>query len=473
MAKPALVNDMDWMKRLMQGRQPVPPSSMRPAGSWDELVQQARSPDGRQRQQAVRVLAASGYAPALAVMLERLNDWVGAIRRDAREGIENFLRGEFVEAWLASLDALAALTRARRADHTALLEHIVAWLLAPPQFTRVDACRNCLPREIARLMLQARMREPLDSPTRQQAWHDALGATDVVLAGNAAQALDDQLAMTRADDTPTRALLGSLARAAMASRYARIRIAGLRAALALPEVVPNELVRRLCFDTNANARALAIGTLRGDDAAMQTLVAQAMDALAPTHAPLMRATALASLCAMAGDLGLRRCEAFRHDPAPAVRATALRQLLPRADAVARDALVLAALADTSSHVRRIAVAQVQRGAGAPSADILLALASARPPALSSLCAVATRLPPWERLGFLMASIELPGSPPVSDLLVRELGRWSDDMRRTWVTPAAAQREQIRHAWAARRDQLPRALQGGIAYHLRSFGVLEA
>ena len=73
----------------------------------------------------------------------------------------------------------------------------------------------------------------------------------------------------------------------------------------------------------------------------------------------------------------------------------------------------------------------------------------------------------------MASIELPGSPPVSDLLVRELGRWSDDMRRTWVTPAAAQREQIRHAWAARRDQLPRALQGGIAYHLRSFGVLEA
>jgi hypothetical protein len=51
-------------------------------------------------------------------------------------------------------------------------------------------------------------------------------------------------------------------------------------------------------------------------------------------------------------------------------------------------------------------------------------------------------------------------------------RWSDDMRHAYVAPATAQRDAIRHAWAALRDRLPRALQGAIAFHLRSFGVLD-
>lgn len=130
---------MDWIKRLLRGEPPVPPASARPPAAWDELVQQARSHDGRERQAAVRALAASGHAPALPVMLERLNDWVGAIRRDARVAIENFLREEFVDAWIASLDAVASLTRARRADHTALLARIVR-LVAGAGAIRTSRC---------------------------------------------------------------------------------------------------------------------------------------------------------------------------------------------------------------------------------------------------------------------------------------------------------------------------------------------
>lgn len=463
---------MHWMKRLLQGQEPVPPSSARAPASWDELVQQARSHDGRQRQAAVRTLAASGHAPALPVMLERLNDWVGAIRRDARVGVEDFLRAEFVDAWIESLESLAALTRARRADHAALLARVVAWLLEPPQYARLDACRDRVPREIARLMLHARMREPLASPTRQAAWHDAFASADILLAANAAQALGDQLAATSADDAATRRLLASLAQSAMASRYASVRATGLRAALALPRFVPREQVRRMCFDPNADARALAIDSQRGDAAALQSLVAHALATLAPAHPPRARAGALESLCTMAPDVGLGQCEALRHDAAPAVRATALRRLLSCVDAARRDALVLAALHDTSARVRRIAVAQVLRGAGVPASGVLLALAATHAAALPQLCAVATRLPPWERLGFLLAMVETSTRAPIAALLRRELGRWNDDMRHTYVAPSPAQRAPVRHAWAALRDLLPRALQDDIAFHLRSFGVLE-
>lgn len=462
---------MDWIKRLLRGEPPVPPASARPPAAWDELVQQARSHDGRERQAAVRALAASGHAPALPVMLERLNDWVGAIRRDARVAIENFLREEFVDAWIASLDAVASLTRARRADHTALLARIVDWLLAPAQFARVDACRDQVPREIARLMLHARLREPLAAPTRQKAWHDAFAASDVLLAASAAQALADQVAMTHAGDEATRRLLASLTQAAMASRFAGIRVAGLRAALALPEGVAAERMLDLCFDTNATVRALAIDLLRDDPAAIRALQARALDALAPANPASTRATALDSLCTMADESGLRHCDALRHDHAPAVRATALRRLLARADAATRDALVLDALGDHSSRVRRVAVAQVQRGASAPSPDVLRAFATACPASLASLCHVATRLPPWERFGFLAAAVGTSATAPTSPLLLRELGRWEDDMRRTYVAPTVAQRDAIRHAWAALRDALPRRLQDGLAFHLRCFGVL--
>jgi hypothetical protein len=54
----------------------------------------------------------------------------------------------------------------------------------------------------------------------------------------------------------------------------------------------------------------------------------------------------------------------------------------------------------------------------------------------------------------------------------ELQRWRVDMARSYVTPSGTQRDTIRHSWAYARDLLPRALQQGIAMHLRAFGVLD-
>jgi hypothetical protein len=464
---------MEWMKRLLQGEQPLPPTSARPEASWDELVAQARSPDGRLRQAAVRALAASSHAPALPVMLERLNDWVGAIRRDAREAIENFLRHEFLATWIASLDQVAALTRAQRADHTALLEHIVGWLLAPEQFALVDASRERVPREIARLMLRARMREPLASATRLQAWHEALDASDIVLAAHGVQAIGDLQAAMRDDDASGRQLLASLVQVATRSRYASIRTAGLRAALALPDVVAPELLHRLCFDGNGNTRALAISAVRGDDATVRALVARALDELAATNPAKVRAAALDGLCSIDEGIGLARCRELHDDANPTVRATALRRLLSRADATSRDTLIQEALGDESSRVRRIAVAQVSRGANPPALDTLRALAVARPAALGGLCRVATGLSPWDRIAFLLATLlDAPESPARTDMFFAELQRWRVDMARSYVTPSGTQRDTIRHSWAYARDLLPRALQQGIAMHLRAFGVLD-
>lgn len=462
---------MEWMKRLLRGEEPVPPASPRAGPSWDELVAQTRSPDGRQRQAAVRALAASGHAPALPAMLERANDWVDAIRRDAREALDNFLRPEFAEAWIASLEAVDALARGRRADHTLLVERIVAWLLQPAQFARLRYTDRPLPRELARVALRVRLREPLASGPRELAWRLALLSADVVQALMAANQLRDVAATLHGDDRLWHDVLAGLVAAGLQSRFGGVRSIVLRVALARPSIAAPATIHAMCFDRHAGTRALAIATLRVDESALRQVSERALASLGSGHPTRTRTLALDGLCAIDLPAGLARCAELRHDASPVLRALALRHLLAHADGEPRDALVREALVDAAPRVRRAAVAAVARGASAPDPATLMAMTAAQPQALSSLCHVAERLSPWDRLHYLLATLVQAHAD--ADILIDALRRWTGDMRHTYVTPTAAQRERLRHAWAAARDQVPRALQDESAFHLRAFRVLDA
>lgn len=463
---------MDWINRLLRGDKPVPPASARSLLAWDEQVALARSRDGRQRQAAVRALSASSHGPALPVLLERLNDWVDAVRRDARVAVDNFLRDELVDAWIAALPSVAALTRGARVDHGETLQRIVDWLLEPRRLASLRAAPAGVPRAVERLLLRAQMRARIDAPQRLAAWREAFRSADIVLAGDAADALRTAAGACIDHDRSSRSLLTSLSRCALESRFSGIRLTGLRVALALAPDEALQMARMLCFDRNANARALAIGALRGDAAMMTALVAQALAGLDATRTALERATALQALCTLDDAQGLAACRDLRHDPVPAVRVVALRRLFANAGALERDGLVGQALVDPSSKVRRIAVAQVHRGASPPRLEALVSLCMARPAALGSLLAVATHLSPWHRFVLLMDVVRLlEPSTPDAGLASRELGKWSIDMRRCFVAPTSAQNDAAQRAWASGRDLLPRSLQEQVAFHLRSFGVL--
>ena len=431
----------------------------------DALVAQTRSPDGRQRHAAVRALAASGYAPALPAMLERANDWVEAIRRDAREAVSNFLRPEFTEAWIASLDAVEALMRGRRADHTLLLERIVSWLLEPLPAAALAARRPALPRELARLALRLRLRlrEPVSSARRERAWRAALASTDIVQARVAMEHLRDA-AERRESLVP----LPALVQLALASRFANIRSAALRVALAHPPLVTPTTLQDMCFDAGAGTRERAIAAVRANPSALLDVTARALAGLHAGKPIRTRMRTLGALCTIDRAAGLMHCETLRHDASPALRLAALRHLLGQAQGDTRDALVLDALVDLSPRVRKVAVAAILRGANPPSLAQMRALTAAHPRALASLCSVAARLSPWDRLDYLLDAI-----PSNGDALVGHLDAWNIDMGHTYVTPTAAQRERLRHEWTARRDLVPAEVQRRVEFHLRSFGVLDA
>lgn len=462
---------MEWMKRLIRGEGPVPPQSSRPAPSWDELVAQTRSPDGRQRQAAVRALASSGHAPALPAMLERVNDWVDPIRRDAHEAIGNFLRPEFTAAWIASLEAVEALSRGRRADHAPLLERIVGWLNEPAQFMALEAGGRSLPRELARLALRLRLRDPDASELQDRVWRKALQSSDAGQAMIAAEHLRQSAERFREDDLAARETLRHLVKVAMASRFAGVRNAGLRVALARPALTTPSDIRSRCFDASGNTRQLAIASLRADASALRELTARALSGTGADKPLRTRTRALGGLCSIDRQAGLARCADLRHDASPSLRGLALRHLFAHATAESRDGLVLDALVDVSPRVRRLAVAAVLRGAPAPAPAALQAMAATHPHALASLCSVASRLSPWERVDWSLTALAQAGESD-RKVLFDGLQCWAVDMRNTYVTPSATQRERLRRSWAALRDLLPRELQHAAAFHLRAFGVLD-
>ncbi len=447
-----LDTDMDWLKTLLEGNTR--------ATRCDDLVRQTRSRNGFERQAAVRALASSRHAAALPALIERLNDWVDAVRHDARLAVQAFLRDEFTADWMASLEALAALMRRGRVDHTAMIECIGAFLLEPGR--RAVLRSTTVPREVDRLLLDLQLRDAA-SLDRPRALREALVSHDIVLAGMAATAM-------LAPDAD-QADLADLARLACGARFTSVRVAGLRAALALGGGFAAERARAMALDGNATARSLAIAALRDDHGARTELLDRARATLSGHGNTRRRIVALDALCTLDEALGLASCRSLQHDASAALRVAALRRLFARATPQARDALVLQALGDLSSKVRRLAVAQVRRGANPPSIDALDSLCATRPAAWASVLAVGERLSPWTRLALSLALLQtLARDTQAVDRLQRDIASFTCHRG---FPPYANETDAVRRAWAGGRDLLPIDLHRQASAFLRDAGVLVA
>jgi len=94
-------------------------------GTWADVSNHS---NGFVREVAVRELCRQPSAEALAVLIERLNDWVPQVRELAAAGLQHYLSPAHTRAWLAALDPLMALAAQRRVDHSQTLSTVRAML---------------------------------------------------------------------------------------------------------------------------------------------------------------------------------------------------------------------------------------------------------------------------------------------------------------------------------------------------------
>jgi len=445
---------MNWWSKLLGDGERKPPKTL------DEWLVEARSHDGYVREAAAKALGRSGQGRALPMLLERANDWVPEVRHAARQAVGVFLQEGSIGPWVSVLGQVAALRRASRADHSALLQGIEAFLLRPDHLWALHAVQDELTPEALRFLFDLQIRVVADDEGRSQAVQSALASRDVVVASMGVAAIE-------ALQAPARRL--ALAGEACRSRFASVRANGLRVALRSGDPAAARLAADLGLDPSAGVRAIALAALAGSTG---PVVDRARSVFQQGVRARERAVALDVLCTLDPDGALALSELARSDPAHAVRRTAYIRRFAGAQGAERDELVLPALQDESPRVRSVAVVQVGQGAAAPSGDTLLGLARARPVALGSLVSVAVHLPPWERLVFLLDALQdLAHVDAVAGRLHEALERWGRDTAKSFVSPTPEQRPRVTQRWALLRDGLPVSLQKPLAFHLQSFGLL--
>jgi len=447
---------MSWLSKLPWSGEQRPPTT------WTEWMVEARSHSGYVREAAVQALALSGHGDALPVLLERANDWVPEVRRAAYAAVEGFLDEEHIGAWGRALGQVAVLRRMARADHTRLLQRIEDFLSTRAHLSALKIAQPDMPRSAARLLLSLELRAAGDEETRYAVLRSAVLSSDIVVASDAISANESL-------ELPARRL--GLASVACMSRYAAVRVRGLRTALQVQEPSVQSLVRALVRDPSANVRAIAFSALgEGHDEVM----AEARRVLGSDKGARERAVALDMLCALGAGDAMALCETAGTDPAVAVRCVGYARRFAAARGNERDDLILPVLRDRSPRVRRLAVAQVKKGAAAPAPATLLEVHRADAEAVGSLVSIAAHLSPWSRLDFLLNLVKRASADAApAEHLHRDLDRWNLDMVRCFVRPSPDQVRAVATLWRVTRDGLPKEVQLRLAFHLHAFGILDS
>lgn len=451
---------MEFLKRLF-GTAPTGPTASPaelPSRSAQAWIEWARSGSGFERQEAVEMLGHLRHAPALPMLLIRVNDWVPQVRVAAIQAVRALIDEAFVDEWVRAIESIVALDRGRRADHAVLLGEVAEFLARPACLSRV---RVAVPRLSpgAKRYVGSIEWHAADSEEGRVRWlSTALASDDIVLARTALARLP----------LLDRAAQCTLARVARRSRFSVIREAGLRRSLEEPTDA-RDLVHAYCQDSSAMVRAIAWGAAKRLGEAEAVMISARWLVSHDSASARQRAIALQLLCMADVDGALNFCARFATASSAALRRVAIQTLLSRSKGGEHEAWLLTALADPSAQVQKLAVDAVQRGALPPDAArvIEVALAHRDARALTRAFAVLRHYSLWLRLHWLLTTLGEALPAESTRACLAALSIWDRDATSSFVTPSEAEKDRLREDWRRHSNVVPEALRKSITWHLQT------
>lgn len=339
---------------------PARPEPKQPAASESEqaiLMMELSDYSGYVRQEALRRCAALGQSELLSFVIIRLNDWVPAVRKEARKTMQHLLPLASVPQRLQILPGVLRLREMSRSDHT-------DWLLDfERQMLDLISVQDLLDGVCSK---DAHFARSCFYMLRQHALCEPEQVISLALATRsdnmlATQAL--QLCGAMAPDLQTKLYLK-----AMASPFSRIRTSAL---LALTQgQLSHEVrivVRASLFDRQAPVRYLAIHCLQSLGVDVRAIYhAVLSDTASSTQA---RRTSLLSLASLRDAQDLALIRNFTQAQLPSIRLAAYTAWFKMTPSE-KDAIALQAAGDTASSMQKFALQLLQQqGAYIPYATL--------------------------------------------------------------------------------------------------------
>ena len=323
-------------------------------------------PDGRVREQAVRLLAKSGSLAALPVLGLRAADWVPQVRQAAREAISDRLAGDVDGAALTAVAPMALLLAQRRqgrwlaeevtrrlADASSV--HVVTRLLDSPDLR--------LRRAAYQVLTDAGMLE------LERAVHAALHDRDIVIRSRCAE-LAKRMATDATDvtDSSSTALIQQL----LASRTPVVRAEAL---LALNRLGQLDTIKAALPDRSSMVRGTARFCLRPHGIDVVAIYRQQVSG----DADAVTAGAVAGLAEVGTAADTDIITPLLNHPRVKVRVETIRALQSLAPEIDTEQMLALIEENPSPAITRQAVVAVlARGAGLDPDRLLVLLEPARP-----------------------------------------------------------------------------------------------
>ncbi len=434
-----------------------------PDRDLEHWVERSRSGNGYEREAAVHALAALRTGEAIPSLLARANDWVPEVSHAARRALAGFMTLEHASHWLACLEQVVALQRTTRVNHRALLEGLRSLLGSPDVLPMTLRASGTGSRAVRRWVFELQIDGLAEQADGQALLQGALRGRDIFTA---------RLALRHVLQWPVGPARDGLLRAALQCRFSAVRAEALRWVLARqPALLSAETLRALCLDASAAVRGIGLHAIRGkaDEAAVaKAALGRWEQADLPGRA---RAAALQVLLALRpGDAGpwLRTAQ---QDPSAQLRAQAFAGQIAIALPDQRTALALQAFKDPSGRVQRVALESLKRGAVAPAAEDLLAVAVAHGTAgsLERGLAMMGYCSFWSRFLCVLRALCQPACADPERML-GALNTWTRQGSRMALEPGLAQSEALVRLWPAAVARLPEPLLAEVRFMLASFGI---
>lgn len=385
-------------------------------------------PNGRVREEAVRLLAGMDSGEELPYLLIRLNDWVWPVNTMAKRAVQARLVPRHADRFAANITLVHRLTQWKRIDHSEILGEITSFLSQP----------ECKP-ALASL---------LDAPqvaVRRLAFRLLASPEQAGLAETLAQAARDRdptlrlWAMRQASAHLGGDVLLNLAQAALRDRYSRVRAQAIYVYAEQPAAQAVPVLRALLMDNAPAVRGMArfyLARLAPFD--FRAFYRERLEAESGRNA----AIALTSL----GDVGTPadadKVAAFAQPPDGRLRKAAL-QALGRLDGDRFVAQFLAALDDPGPGVAGEAVhALSQRTALLDMEDLWERARTPRSPAANrKLFALLFNAQKWDSLYYALCTLH-HSAPGIAAMAQNHVGQWLDNFNRSATQSTPAQRARL-------------------------------
>jgi HEAT repeat protein len=411
-------------------------------------------PNGFVREEAVRRLRLLTDGSEVPYLLLRLNDWVPQVRSIAREAIDERIKPSYADALIRNLHLVARLAEVRRNDQREVLDRINQLLAGPEaRAAMLDAMRNG-----SRTTRRASFRVlAADEASLCKVLPQALGVDDFVIRLQAVRAAARVL-----DRAELQSLLPKLSR----DGSAPVRLEALRMwATSFPGEAASKALRAALLDRNASVRMEARYRLRNEaDSDFRQIYRNAMSA--PQPAVLMAAMAGLAETARSEDAS----ELILHlsHPLARVRRTAVECLAKLGQGKHLE-LVIERAQDTSPKVSSEACKVLAQEVSQIDGSRVWQLLSSTPlpHVRRNLLRLATNLPKWESLVYLVRAIDLPDES-LADEAVDHVCRWDAQYNRSQAVPSSEQLALLEGALNKAAKRLPVSVVDSIRFAIRSF-----